>query len=439
MVTTQLWHQYATLTWSEIPDSTQRVARQCLMDWIACALAGSKEPLAKILQTEYETQTGCCSVIGSDIKVPAQVAALINGCEGHALDFDDTSTVMGGHPSAPVIPAVMAQVEELNASGEEMLTAIVVGIEIESRLGILIGAEHYAKGWHVTSTMGVFGAAAGVAWLLKLDDVAFGYAMGLAASQASGLKANFGTMTKPFHAGHAAERGLLSARLAARGFTANPISFEGNQGLVEAASSGKLASKKYAAVQDQWLTEHVLFKYHAACYLTHACIECLLQLLSRAGNAVDADNSEKITVTVNPSLLNVCGIEKPVTGLEAKFSLRVTSALTILGFDTTDPETYSDDLFEDGRVNEIRDRVTVTTDDNLRGTQSRVSVLCRDGQSHQAFFDTGIPATDLDDQQRKLESKFHRIVPRVVGKRAGDIKDRINNIESLQNVRNWLD
>ena len=434
MLSNDLWKRFSGLSWSEIPATTRQVARQCLLDWFACALAGSQEPLSKILRDEYAGQSGVASIIGSDIRVPVQAAALINGCAGHALDFDDTSTVMGGHPSAPVIPAALAAAEELDCSGEDLLTAIIVGIEVESRLGILVGAAHYARGWHVTSTMGVFGAAAGVAHLMKLSDESFGCAMGLAASQSSGLKANFGTMTKPFHAGHAAERGLLSARLAARGFTSNPQSFEGNQGLLEAASTGKPARERYDAYSEQWLTEHILFKYHSACYLTHASIECLLQLGHSAG-AVDCD---KITVTVNPSLLNVCGIEHPSTGLEAKFSLRATSALAVLGYDTADPATYSDDLFDNDTLNQMIDRVTVMTDDGLTGTQSRVVVQGQDGETHEAFFDTGIPATDLDDQQRKLESKFRHLVA-TVSDRGDELQRKISEIERLQHVRHWLD
>jgi 2-methylcitrate dehydratase PrpD len=425
-----LWNQYSSLTWREIPESTQQVTRQCLMDWLGCTLAGSREPLAEILHDEYRSQTGVCSVVGSDLRLPPQVAAFINGCEGHALDFDDTSTVMGGHPSAPVIPAVLAEAEERECSGEEVLAAIVVGIEIASRLGILIGGDHYARGWHVTSTMGVFGAAAGVAHLLKLGTEEFGYAMGLAASQASGLKANFGTMTKPFHAGHAAERGLLSARLGARGFTSNPDSFAGNQGLSSAASIGALSETRYAHYKDQWLTEHVLFKYHAACYLTHASIECLLAL----GNVTD--DCETITITVNPSLLDVCGIENPVSGLETKFSLRATSALTVLGHDTTDPETYSDSLFEDESINQMIDRVSVETDESLKTTQSRVQVLTSKEASHETFYDTGIPASDLDRQQQKLESKFQNLVASIGLN--DNLLNRVDSFEKLKNIRGWL-
>lgn len=428
-----LWNEYSHLDWQAIPPKVQTIARQCLLDWLGCALAGSKEPLATILREEYVHQSGRCSVIGTDLKVPAQIAALINGCQGHALDFDDTSTVMGGHPSAPVIPAVIAQGEDLSCSGQDLLTAIVVGIEFESRLGILVGPEHYAKGWHVTSTMGVFGAAAGVSWLLKLDDESFGHAMGLAASQASGLKSNFGTMTKPFHAGHAAERGLLSARLAARGFTANVSSFEGDQGLLEAASNGVLHEQALEAYKGEWLSEHVLFKYHAACYLTHATIEALLHL----GNSVSADNCEEIVVTVNASLLDVCGIENPVSGLEAKFSLRAAAALTVFGYDTTDSNTYTDEIIKEESLAAMIQRVTVQTDDSLTTTQTSVVVRDKQGEQHQASFDTGIPCSDLQDQQGKLESKFHQLLGSdTYSKR---LQQRVREIELLEDIRGFLD
>jgi len=322
-----LWDRYRGLTYAELPDDVKTVAGHCIRDWFACVLAGVDEPLAAILREEFADRVGPCTLVGTGLHSHATVAALINGATSHALDFDDTSMSMGGHPTAPVFPAALALAEERGASGAELITALVVGIEIESLLGSAIGSKHYAKGWHVTSTMGVFGAAAAASFLLRLNTEQFGHAMGLAASQAGGLKANFGTMTKPFHAGHAAERGLLSARLAARGFTANPDAFSGNQGLVEAAGVGTLDQARLAATDGRWLISDTLFKYHAACYLTHAAIESCLQLHT----AVDPVDLSTATVTVHPSLLDICAIPRPSTGLEAKFSLTGTTAMAILG------------------------------------------------------------------------------------------------------------
>ena len=426
MIANKLWQQFGNLTYENIPESTRTVAKQCLLDWTACVVAATDEPLAKMLREEFGGPEGKCGLIGTDQTTTAQAAAMINGATGHSLDFDDTNIVMGGHPSVPVVPAIWATAEEIGASGQQLLTALVVGLEVECRLGQLIGGQHYAKGWHVTSTMGVFGACAAVSYLLNLSDEQFGHAFGLAASQASGLKANFGTMTKPFHAGHAAERGLISARLAKRGFTANAEAFEGNQGLVEAASEGVMREEQYAELSSQWLTEHTLFKYNAACYLTHASIEGLKAM----GTSARGDNCVAIDLYVHPSLLNVCGIENPTTGLEAKFSLRANAALTVMGYDTTDPATYSDINIQNKQVQSILQKVTVNTDINVKNTQSKVVFLSKDGKALDQFYDTGIPATDLDDQQKKLEAKFKHLVAPKLGQNTDLLKQHIMALDS---------
>ncbi len=426
----EMWERYTGLHHDDLPPAVRQIASQCLLDWTGCALAGSREPLAGILREEFAAGQGDCVVLGSGETTSPGVAALVNGSQGHALDFDDTSTVMGGHPSAPVIPAVLAQAQSQGCTGEEFLTALVTGIEVESRLGLMIGPEHYQRGWHVTSTIGVLGAAAGAAFLLGLDEEHFGHAMGLAVSQASGLKANFGTMTKPFHAGHAAERGLLSARLAARGFTSNPAGFESPQGLVEAASGGRIRS--LAEYGDQWLTESVLFKYHAACYLTHAGIECVL----KKADETSVDGVQEIEVWVHPSLLDVCGIENPVTGLEAKFSLRATAALAILGFDTTDPATFSDETVLEERVQDMIRRVRVETDPGLRSTGTRVRIGLDTGRTLETSHDTGVPASDLDAQQGKLEAKFRSLVSTVAD--ADVTMAAVLDTGSCRNMRYWL-
>ena len=267
------WQKFADLTYADIPEHVKAVAHQCVLDWFGCAMAGSEEPLASILREEFAHRTGQCSIIGADLNLEPATAALLNGASGHALDFDDTSASVGCHATAPVFPAVLAAAEQMGASGAELMAAFIVGVEIEGRVGNAIGGEHYLKGWHTTATYGTFGAAAGVAHLMKLDADQYATAMGLAASAAAGVKANFGTMTKPYHAGQAAERGLLAARLAARGFTANPDAINGNQGYVQAAGTGSVNTARLAKIADEWLILDSLFKYHAASYLTHAAIE----------------------------------------------------------------------------------------------------------------------------------------------------------------------
>lgn len=413
-VTARLAASFAPLRFDALPDDVVTVARHCILDWFACAIAGSAEPLSGILRDELldGAGSGPATVVGREAGAPALAAALINGAAGHALDYDDTHTTMSGHPTAPVLPAVLALAQQLGSSGREVLTAFVVGVEVETRLGPVLGTDHYDKGWHATGTLGVFGAAAACAHLLGLDEGGWGHALGLAGTQASGLKASFGTMAKPFHAGRAAADGLLAARLAARGFTGNPAVVEAPQGLAAAAASGAADVDRLERYDGRWLLTETLFKYHAACYLTHAAIDAAASLRQEVGDPARID---AVDVTVHPSLLGVCAIERPTTGLEGKFSLRATTALSLLGVDTADPDTYSDARMAADDLVSLRERVTVHTDRDHPTTWSRVQVRTGDGRQASAETDSGRPATDLDRQGERLRAKFDALVPPILG------------------------
>src|SRR5690242_14917906 len=181
-----LWEWYGRLSLDEVPPDASTAARQCILDWLGCALSGSTEPLGRILRAEFADEagkTGPASVIGSAQRVTARSAALINGAAGHALDYDDTNLVGGLHATTAVLPAALALAEETGASGADLLCAYIAGVEICARLRVVIGDEHYRQGWHITSTLGVFGAVAAAGWLLRLDTGQFARAIGLAASQ----------------------------------------------------------------------------------------------------------------------------------------------------------------------------------------------------------------------------------------------------------------
>jgi 2-methylcitrate dehydratase PrpD len=202
----------------DLPDDVVELARQCTLDWLAVTLAGSGEPVSRLVAAEVLDQGGApqASLIGRPERVAAAHAALANGTAGHALDYDDVAGTFLGHPSAPVLPALLALAERGERSGRDVVAAFVAGFEAESLLGRTIVPGHYERGWHTTATLGTFGAAAACAHLLGLDEVRWAHAFGLAATQAGGLKASFGTMGKPFHAGRAAQAGLLAATLARR-------------------------------------------------------------------------------------------------------------------------------------------------------------------------------------------------------------------------------
>ena len=225
--------------WEELPAAAIERAKRAILDSVGVMLAGSVEPPAHIVQRLAEAEGGAplCTVAGTRLRTGGVWAALANGTAGHALDFDDTNFAMLGHPSVPVLAAALAAGELALADGRALIHAFLVGFEVETTLAEVMNPGHYARGWHATSTLGILGAVAASAKLLGLDPAETRHALAIAASQASGLKENFGTMTKPFHAGHAARGGVLAALLAREGFTGSEVALEGAQGYLRLLGS----------------------------------------------------------------------------------------------------------------------------------------------------------------------------------------------------------
>ena len=225
----------------DCPEAALDGARRAILDCLGVMLAGSVEPAARILQRVAQAEGGLplATVVGTGRRTGAVWAALCNGTAAHALDFDDTNFALMGHPSAPVLAAALAAGELALADGRAVLHAFLLGFEVETTLAEVINPAHYEHGWHATCTLGTLGAAAAAARLLGLDAAQTRHALAVAASQSSGLKENFGTMTKPFHAGHAARSGVLSALMAREGWTASEHAIEGPQGFLQRAGRGQ--------------------------------------------------------------------------------------------------------------------------------------------------------------------------------------------------------
>jgi 2-methylcitrate dehydratase PrpD len=401
--------------WDEMPDDAREAARHCLLDFLGCALAGSREPLSRILVDEVANTEGSseASLIGRSERASRLTAALVNGAAGHALDFDDAHMLMGGHPSVPVIPAVLALAETTRADGRAALEAITAGIELECRLGALIGGKHYAIGFHSTGTLGTFGAAAACAQLLGLDEDGWLRALGLAGTQAAGLKSGFGTMAKPLHAGRAASNGLLSALAARGGFTSNAAILETEQGFAVTHAGAELLPDVIARYEGRFLVRDTLFKYHASCYLTHAPINAAQQI--RQQHRIDPKGIEDVEVRVAPGLLGVCNIQEPTTGLEGKFSVRATTAMALLGDDTSNLETFSDAKVREPALVALRDRVRVVTVEKTPTTRATV-VVSANGKRFEAESDSGEPAANLASQRENLTRKFMALATPVLGR-----------------------
>jgi 2-methylcitrate dehydratase PrpD len=425
--------RFRTLRLGDLPAEALAVARHCLLDWLGCALAGTREPLSAILRDEIGGTAGEASLIGGG-RAAARDAALVNGAAGHALDFDDTHTGMGGHPTAPVLPAALALAESRGATGAALLAAFVAGLEVECRLGLYMGAEHYRLGWHSTGTLGTVGAAAAAAHLLELDETRWRQALGIAATQAAGLKASFGTMAKPLHAGNAARNGLFAAQIAARGFVGAPDAIDAPQGLAAAAANGRADAEKLHGAGDRFLIIDTLFKYHAACYLTHAGINAASSLRG----AIEPAVIESVELRVNPSLLSVCAIPEPRTGLELKFSLRGTTAMALLGVETADLASFSDAQARDAALVRLRDRVRLVTDPSLASTRAIISVAGQ-GEQRRAEYDSGLPERDLGRQWQRLLAKFRGLATPIIGARAAEhVIATVATIEQADSLKELL-
>ncbi len=306
-------------------------ARTAIIDTVACTLSGIPEPCVQILLKTpgVAEAAGPSLIFGTNRRTSALDAALINGVASHALDYDDVSGIFGGHHSVPVTAPVFALGEQLKITGKQALAAYVIGVETEIRIARSVHFHHYDKGWHPTATLGVFGAAAAAAWLLKLDVATTARAIALAASFGSGIKANFGTMTKPMHVGHTARSGLFAALAASQGFESNPGVFEHKQGWFEVYNGKGTydAERIFEAWGAPWEIENTQnngLKQFPCCGSTHPAITMALKLVKE--EQVKPDQLTGIEILAHKRRLPHTDNPDPRTPLQAKFSIQYAVA-----------------------------------------------------------------------------------------------------------------
>ena len=422
------------ITFDDLPPEVVTVARQCVLDWLGVTIAGHAEPLVEILQNVVLAEGGDyqATLIGDGLRVTCSQAALLNGAAAHALDYDDVAIAMG-HPTVPILSALLALGEHRKAAGREFLAALVAGHEMEGRVAAMVMPGHYALGFHSTGTVGAFGSAAACCHLMGLESEQWRNALGVAGAQAAGLKSMFGTMSKPLQAGKAAANGLFAANLAARGFTSNPDVFETAQGFAATQApspdfEAAIAGAGHLAIMD------TLFKYHAACYGTHATIEGVLRL--REQNDLGPDDVDAIQLAVPMGNLTMCNIQQPVTGLEGKFSMRFTAAAALCEGEAREG-IFTDARVGDPRLVAMRDRVTVEgSATDQRGTT--VTMRLKDGRQLQQRTDVTVPESDLELQWERLTTKFLGLATPVIGTEAaqqllGMVRD-LDGVASMRDV-----
>ncbi len=380
----------------DVPESTRRVAREAILDTLACAIAGRQERVARGLHAwaRGEGESESAGLWGTRQRASAGTAALINGTAAHALDYDDVSWALQGHPSAPLLPAAVALGEARGAGGEELLLAYVAGFEVEARVGQALTRSHYARGWHPTSCVGILGATAAAGRLLGLGEAQLAAAFGIACSRAAGSRMNFGTDTKPLHAGLAARAGVEAASFASLGVTARRDGLEADMGLFDLYGGARPVEipplGRPFALEDPG----VELKPYPACRFTQATIDAVLALRERHRGA----HAESFECQVDPFALEILIYPQPETGLEAKFSLPYCAAVAWLD-GWPDLASFSDARAGKPDVQELLRRVNVQRATEP-GDVVRVVLESGEQDAERVRVPRGHPERPLDTEQR---------------------------------------
>jgi 2-methylcitrate dehydratase PrpD len=416
--------EYVVQTGSgDLPPEAVTQAKRAVLDTLGVMIAGSVEPCARIAADLVRSEAGrpIATVVGQGFSAPPRSAALVNGTATHALDYDDVTQSMRGHPSPPLLPALLAVGEEQHAAGVDLLTAFVLGFEVECRIGRGLGESHYPHGWHATATLGVLGAAVVAAKLYRLDVQQTRMALGVAASLAGGLRQNFGTMTKPLHPGNAAHGGILAAQLAARGFEADAEILEAPLGFLNAFSTGDARPERVLdgiGSPFEIVSPGISVKQYPCCYGTHRALDAVLAL--REERRVEADQIERIEVTVPRGAAAPLIHPRPQTGLEGKFSMQYCMATALL-----DGRVVLDS-FRDSAVKRPEARALLQRVELIEApeppanhvTYADVAITLRDGSSLHKRVDAARGAPDQPLSWDELAAKYRDCAARVIGAEA---------------------
>ncbi len=418
----------------EIPDEAFEHAKVAFLDWVAVTVAGKDDPLVLKL-IEYANAMGGneqATILGYGVKKSVSQAALINGSASHALDYDDTLEAFLGHPSVTLFPSLLALSEWKEKAGGDFLAAYLIGLQVGITIAQCAGMEHYMAGWHGTSTIGHLASAAGCAWLLGLDAQQSAYALGVGATQASGLKRVFGTMCKPFHAGRSSQAGLMSALLAEQGFTSAEDALEGPQGFFEVLR-GSGNDEPVNRLGNEWGVGDLSQKYHASCHATHSPLEATLAIVEK--EKVPLEEIEAIRVQSSQLALSAASKTEAATGLEGKFSIPYCVANALIT-GQTGTQAFTDEKVRDPAVNELMKKIKVAQDPEMKTLESRVEMETRGGKIHSALVDVLKEVPPLEIKREKVKSKYLDLCEPVMGAdKSGALADQILGLEKLKSVR----
>jgi len=436
-VTRKLAHWIVTSKPEETTPAVRKEAARTLLNWVGCAVGGSRHEAVDMTLSALGPFSGPAqaSVLGRKERLDVMHAALVNGMSSHVFDFDDTHLRTIIHPAGPVASAILALAEYKPVSGRDFLYALTLGVETECRIGNSVFPAHYDAGWHITGTAGVFGAAAAAGRLLGLNERQMVWAIGLAAVQPVGLREVFGTMTKSFHPGRAAQNGLTAAFLASKNFTSSEQSLEGKTGWANTLSS----KRNYAEITDNlgktWEAALNTYKPFPSGVVMHPSIDACIQL--RNQHNLKPDQIERIELRVHPLALELNGKKTPQTGADTKYSVYHGAAVALI-YGMAGEKQFSDSAARDAVTVALRDRVTATADTSVKEEQAHAAVILKDGRRFEKFIENAIGSVKNPMTDAMLEAKFldlaDGVLPQAKAKRLIDLCWKVETLPSAADI-----
>lgn len=414
-VTAELAEWIVGLEAGDIPDEVRTEGVRTFVNWIGCAVGGADHPTVAAALRALSPFSGPANatVLGRGERLDIMHAALVNGISSHVLDYDDTHLKTIIHPAGPVASALLALAEERRITGADFLAALIVGVEVECRLGNAVYPEHYDVGWHITGTTGVFGAAAACGRVMGLSPQRMRWALGLAATQSSGLREMFGTMTKSFHPGAAAQNGLKAALLAEAGYDSSEQGIEAKRGWANVLSTKQDYGELLDDLGSRWEALLNSYKPFACGIVIHPTIDGCQQIREEVGED-RVREIEKVELSTHPLVLELTGKTAPRTGLEGKFSVYHAAACALLRGDGA-PTAFTDEVVNLPELVDLRGRVHATADTAMHEASVHIKLTFRDGAVLEKHIERAIGSKDRPLSNDQLETKFLNQARLVVG------------------------
>lgn len=415
MITSTLARNLAASRYEDVPEAVRHEAARALLNWLGCAIGSSRHETVECALAAVAPFSGPsqAAVLGRRERLDILHAAFVNGVSSHVLDFDDTHA-RAIHPSAPVLPALLAFAEWRRVSGAQLAHAFVLGVEAEERIGLSVFPEHYEAGWHITGTAGVFGAAAAAAKLLGLDAQQTSWALGIAATQSAGLQEMFGSMCKSLHPGCAARNGLAAALLASRNFTSSEQAIEAPRGFARVMSTKFDPDVITRGWGERYELMSNMYKPYACGLVVHAAVDGCIQL--RREHALRSEDIERVELTVSPLVPRLTGNQNPRNGLEGKFSVYHAVAAALVHGAAGEAQ-FSDTCVRDPRVIALRERVRAREDASIRKTEAHVRIVVKDGRTHSKHVAHALGTLERPMSDADLEAKFRGLTAGILGPR----------------------